>query len=1187
MAAQEVSASILLHHPVTGVWDFLTSTGTWAQWWWGEDALVRVDPAWGQGAHLVFASGWSPPVSQWDPPRLLAFGGHRFELTDVHGDTLLLWTHAPRPTSVGLDLLPGLAEEMSAQLHEEQQGSLARLAESLEASAATMGPGFAPAQADQGAHSPSAPEVSDLAPRQMRVFVSSTFKDMQVERDELARRTFVELRRACEERGVGWADVDLRWGITDEQRAEGDVLPVCLAEIDRCRPYFIGILGERYGWVPSPQPEGSVTADPHRAGDAGRSITDIEICHGVLDHPETAPTAFFYFRDPGYVDVLPAPVQEDHREGPTEDDVMRHGQVEAERLAADRRRRLADLKARILSSGLPVTQYREPRELSALVSRDLSAALDRAFPVESAPTTRERENLIHLAALREAGRGHTARPEDLHRVTERTSGDGAPLVVIGPTGSGKTALLADWVAARQRDHPDERVITHVVGASPQSASWVAMLQRLLGELAQGLEAVVEIPDEPRAVQRAFAAALHTAAAHARWVVVIDGLDQLEDHDGALDLHWLPTTVPAGIRLVVSTSPGRVEAELLRRGWPRLTVEPLDQEERRRLVRDHLARYGKSLSDAQLEKMSANIQMGSPLFATILLEELRLHGDPFTLDEAIDRHLNSEGLASLLDQVLGRFETDYERDRPGLVGAACSLLWAARRGLSEGELRDLLGAPGQALPGRVWSPFRLAALHLLPDRSDRLVLAHDAVRRAVETRYLPSVEQQQLAHLALAEYFQGREAGPRRAEELPWQYARLGRYDDVAQFLGDLDALHETWQADARDVRRYWAAVEAHHPGLMTETYRSSVETPPESTERVEVLATLLWNAGHLDESHRLRQTLTERARRRGDPLAVAVTLGNEAHVLQRQGAWDRALALYEEQADIARRHGHRRPLAVALGGQAAIHRKRGRLDRALALLREQSALLLRLDDQAGIQGSLGEQAQVLFEQAALPEALSLRREQERLCRELGHVDGLAQALEAQSVILFLQRDLAGALRLSRAAEETFRDLGDRAGLATVLANQALVLQQQGDLDGALSRLSETEQLCRAMGEQQDLVVALQGQAVIHGDRGDTDRALALLVEAEGICRSLDFGVGLLATLSNHARVLLQRGDTAAALDLLLEAEALGRRLGSPRPLAECLNLKGAALFRLGRTAEAEMVFREVRTIAEVHGLAPR
>ena len=85
--------------------------------------------------------------------------------------------------------------------------------------------------------------------RSIRVFVSSTFRDMHAEREELVKRVFPQLRKLSEERGVGWTEVDLRWGVTEEQAQRGDVLPICLAEIDRCRPYFIGLLGERYGWV--------------------------------------------------------------------------------------------------------------------------------------------------------------------------------------------------------------------------------------------------------------------------------------------------------------------------------------------------------------------------------------------------------------------------------------------------------------------------------------------------------------------------------------------------------------------------------------------------------------------------------------------------------------------------------------------------------------------------------------------------------------------------------------------------------------------------------------------------------------------------------------------------------------------------------------------------------------------------
>jgi hypothetical protein len=93
------------------------------------------------------------------------------------------------------------------------------------------------------------PNQSHLASndRVVRLFVSSTFRDMQAERNELTTRTFQRLRKLCESIGVIWSEVDLRWGITDEQRLHYQVLPICLAEIDACRPYFVGILGQRYG----------------------------------------------------------------------------------------------------------------------------------------------------------------------------------------------------------------------------------------------------------------------------------------------------------------------------------------------------------------------------------------------------------------------------------------------------------------------------------------------------------------------------------------------------------------------------------------------------------------------------------------------------------------------------------------------------------------------------------------------------------------------------------------------------------------------------------------------------------------------------------------------------------------------------------------------------------------------------
>ena len=86
---------------------------------------------------------------------------------------------------------------------------------------------------------------------EIRVFLSSTFRDFMHNRDLLVKQVFPELRRKARERGVEVVDVDLRWGITEEESRQGKVIPICLGEIDRCRTYFVGMLGERYGCIPS------------------------------------------------------------------------------------------------------------------------------------------------------------------------------------------------------------------------------------------------------------------------------------------------------------------------------------------------------------------------------------------------------------------------------------------------------------------------------------------------------------------------------------------------------------------------------------------------------------------------------------------------------------------------------------------------------------------------------------------------------------------------------------------------------------------------------------------------------------------------------------------------------------------------------------------------------------------------
>lgn len=74
---------------------------------------------------------------------------------------------------------------------------------------------------------------------------------MHAERDLLVKRVFPELKVYFANYNINLVDIDLRWGISREEAMKNNnVVGKCLENIDKARPFFIGLLGQRYGWQP-------------------------------------------------------------------------------------------------------------------------------------------------------------------------------------------------------------------------------------------------------------------------------------------------------------------------------------------------------------------------------------------------------------------------------------------------------------------------------------------------------------------------------------------------------------------------------------------------------------------------------------------------------------------------------------------------------------------------------------------------------------------------------------------------------------------------------------------------------------------------------------------------------------------------------------------------------------------------
>lgn len=104
---------------------------------------------------------------------------------------------------------------------------------------------------------PDAPISTRLRPI-IRVFVSSTFSDLKVERDALQQRVFQKLEQRCQKDGFQFQAIDLRWGVSTEAGLDHRTMRICFEELRRSQevspePNFLILLGDRYGWRPLPE----------------------------------------------------------------------------------------------------------------------------------------------------------------------------------------------------------------------------------------------------------------------------------------------------------------------------------------------------------------------------------------------------------------------------------------------------------------------------------------------------------------------------------------------------------------------------------------------------------------------------------------------------------------------------------------------------------------------------------------------------------------------------------------------------------------------------------------------------------------------------------------------------------------------------------------------------------------------
>nr|XP_060636116.1 telomerase protein component 1 [Anolis sagrei ordinatus] len=677
--------------------------------------------------------------------------------------------------------------------------------------------------------------------RSVRVFVSSTFRDMHGERDLLIRSVFPELRARAAQFCLAVEDIDLRWGITEYESQRNRQLELCLSEVSQSQ-LFIGLLGERYGHVPK---EYSLPDEPQyewiKSYPADRSITELEALQfltGCKD-PTAASKAFFYIREPDFLGSVPKAWKADFL---AESD--------------EAKRRVADLKERIekheglaslsrymcqwggVAQGRPYVKGLE--EFGTRVLQDIWECLWHQFIqkedtvlADETEEEEEHQNVLQESFQELQQKRFCARAKLLHATAAQLQG-GRLYVVSSEPGQGKTVFLAALAQALRTKTlpqgdglaPSCHVVAHFTRARPDQSKAHVVLGRLCGLLRKFLEQPPTPPRSYRGLVGQFESLLHSVAQSLKrgrsLVILIDGADLIHATSGQLVSDWLPEQLPQRVSLVLSVSEDSALLGSLKRRKDAFSISlgPLDPPDRAAVVRKDLALYGKKLEESAFNNQMRLVLLkrGSrqPLYLTLLTQDLRL----FALYEKLSERIQKlpVSLPLLLQHLLGCLEEDHGSEQ---VAVTFVSLWASRDGLTERDLYGILatwkelntvgitfeeaimvGRQNRSYPIGPFLDFLRSLRGLLgacgcPSESpgSHLHLYGMPLRTAVERRYLKKPGLDRTAHVLLAAQwwkladpdgsrtFRNCEAESLIA--LPYHLVQSGLFNILASFLTDL------------------------------------------------------------------------------------------------------------------------------------------------------------------------------------------------------------------------------------------------------------------------------------------------------------------------------------------------------------------------------------------------------------------
>lgn len=577
------------------------------------------------------------------------------------------------------------------------------------------------------------------------IFISSTFNDMHAERDYLIKEVFPELNEWCEERKIRLSDVDLRWGVKEEDSENNATVGTCLRHIDKSRPFFLCFLGQRRGWIPDFKKDiNDETKEQYPSIndlDSDKSVTEMEIEHSLLsplyrvlddENKKCPPTrhSLFFFRDPAYVDEI----SPDQRLIYTNDDAddVEHADEKLEEIKqrirekvkeeTEKNKKLDDEEKIYVDVTDYTCTWNSDLELPELSHYDNNVGKGRLTDFKCGDKTLKEVLLEQLKRQLEAefpnnvpqkqqtslekdidqqdifcylnSEGFIPRPTYTKYLEDyvENSHDNKICLVSAEAGFGKTMLLAKFATDFEEKNKGIKLYKRFCGASDLSSQTYSLWESIINEA--GIDKNEEIyPNNLDELKRKIPEILDAIASKGESLIIIDAINQMPN--GMDMLKWLGN-LPQNLKIIISIKEDKDDADYntnLERIKSRnnicgFEIEELNDDGKRELIKEYLKSYLKALDETEIDTICNFEASKNPLFLKILLAELRVFGSFDQLKDKIKKFGDSP--KSAFDHVLERLEDDEQYvEGDNVVPLIFSLLANARVGLSEDELVSII------------------------------------------------------------------------------------------------------------------------------------------------------------------------------------------------------------------------------------------------------------------------------------------------------------------------------------------------------------------------------------------------------------------------------------------------------------------------------------------------------------------